>query len=51
MFCVPNVVNLYELRMSIKHFSVDSIKFEFGSKEKFTLNDFLCQAIFEIFQI
>ena len=36
LFCVPNVVNLYDfVQMSIvKHFSVESIKFEFGNKEK-----------------
>ena len=34
-FCVPNVVNLYDFQIStIKHISVDSIKFEFGNKEK-----------------
>ena len=32
---VPNLVYLYELQVSIvKHFSVDSIKFELGKKEK-----------------
>ena len=35
LFCVPNVVNLYDLQMSIlKHLFVDSIKFEFGNKLK-----------------
>ena len=34
LFCVPNVVNLYELQMkSVKYFSVDSIKCESGNKE------------------
>ena len=35
MFCALTVVYLYELETSIvKYFSVDSIKFEFGNKEK-----------------
>ena len=35
LFCVPNAVNLYDLQMSVvKQFLVDSIKFEFGNKEK-----------------
>ena len=35
LFCVPNIVYLYDLQMSIgKHFSVGSIKSEFGNKRK-----------------
>ena len=35
LFCVPDVVNLYDLKMSIiKHFSMGSIKFKVGNKEK-----------------
>ena len=34
-FFPVSIANSYDLQMSIlKHFSVDSIKFEFGNKEK-----------------
>ena len=51
--CILAVVHLYEFQINnfSKHFSVDSIKFEFAGKGKFNFNDFLWQAIFEIFQI
>ena len=35
----------------VKHFSVESIKFEFGNKKRLNFNDFLRQAIFKIFRI
>ena len=51
LFCVPTVVYLYDLQMSIvKHFSVDSNKFEF-EKSRLNFYNFLWQAIFQIFQI
>ena len=51
LFCVPNVVYFYDLRMSIlNHFFVASIKSEFGNKQKDEFNDLLRVAIFEIFQ-
>ena len=53
LFCVPSVVHLYEFQISnfSKHIPVDSIKFEFVSKEKVNFNEFLWQAIFKIFQM
>ena len=42
LFCASTIIHLYEFQINnfSKHFYVNSIRFEFVSKEKFSFNDF-----------